>query len=296
MRRPPASLANTGGALAFLATLLLLAAPLFAADQDGDIEWDGVSHVDRLDRRPLCPVDNEPFVVRFQVYKGDITGAVVQLDDGGAVSRIAAAVAGERSEYYLWEATIPATTADTISYWIELADGADVDYLGPDGMSDGVPYSSWIVDFATLAHAPLGATLVTGGAVFRVWAPGAATCHVRGEFNGWGLGDPMTRLGEYFVRRVGGATAGQQYKFFFGPGDIWKTDARARAIDAGDNLNSIIEDPFGYAWQTTDFQTPDKEEMTVYQLHVGQFAGRNDPVGTAPHPSRYVDVAARAGH
>ena len=279
--------------------LLLLAFPMTArcSSQDGDIEWDGISHVPWQDRRPLCPVDNESFAVRFQAFKGDLTGARVFLDDGGATSWIAAAVTGERGPYYIWEATIPATAASGIGYYIELTDGADTDFVSVSGISDETPVDGgWRLDFATLGHAPLGATPIAGGTVFRVWAPGAATCHVRGDFNGWNLDDEMTRDGEYFALRVAGASAGQEYKYFFGPGDLWKPDARSRAFDSGSNMNSIIVDPFAYAWQEEDFRTPPKEEMIVYQLHVGQFAGRNDPLGSAPHPSRYVDVAARADH
>jgi 1,4-alpha-glucan branching enzyme len=153
-----------------------------------------------------------------------------------------------------------------------------------------------MLDFTTLEHAPYGATLSTGGAVFRVWAPGATTCHVRGEFNGWGLGSSMTRRGEDFIAFVSGASAGDEYKYYFSPGEIWKPDACARAFNAGNNLNSIIEDPFGYVWHTGYFETPRQDDMVVYQLHVGSFAGRNDPLGPVPHPSGYLDVAERAYH
>jgi 1,4-alpha-glucan branching enzyme len=106
----------------------------------------------------------------------------------------------------------------------------------------------------------------------------------------------MTRIGEDFILYVSGAGAGDQYKYFFSPGDLWKPDARARAFNSGDNMNSIIEDPFGYQWQVADFQTPRQDEMVVYQLHMGTFAGLNDPFGPVTHPAGYLDVAARIGH
>ena len=34
-------------------------------------------------------------------------------------------------------------------------------------------------------RAPVGGTLVPGGATFRVWAPRAQAVHVSGDFNGW---------------------------------------------------------------------------------------------------------------
>lgn len=268
-----------------------------AAGNDNDVEWNGLSHIDWQDRRPLCPRSNEPFAVRFQAYRGDLTSARVFLDDGGTTSWVSAAVAGQRGAYDIWQAQVPATLSDTISYWIEVTDGTDTDYLSVSGVLETAPADGgWVLDFATLDHAPVGATICTGGAVFKVWAPGASQCYVRGEFNGWGLSTPMTRVGEHFIAFAAGAAAGQQYKYYFNPGAIWKSDARSRAFNASDNNNSIIVDPLAYAWTADDFSAPPKDEMIVYQLHVGQFAGRNDPYGSAPHPSRYVDVAARAGH
>ena len=282
---------------AVLFILLLIPPAAEAAAPDNNVEWNGISHVWWQDRRPLCPRANESFAVRIQAYRDDLTGARVHLDDGGSNSWITAAVAGQRGAYDIWQATIPATSADTISYWIELTDGTDTDYLSVSGVLDSSPADGgWTVDFVTLEHAPVGATLCTGGAVFRVWAPGATQCYVRGDFNGWDLSTPMTRVGEHFIAFASGASAGDEYKYYFNPGAIWKADARSRAFNAADNGNSIIEDPFGYTWTVDDFETPPKDQMIVYQLHVGEFAGRNDPFGSAPHPSRYIDVAARVSH
>lgn len=280
-----------------LSVLLLASRPVRGAGPDNDIEWNGISHIDWQDRRPLCPVSNEAFAVRFQSYRNDLTAARLFLDDGGSTSWIAASIVDQRGPYDVWEAQAPATASDTISYWLELTDGSDTDYLSVSGMLEGTPADGgWVLDFVTLRHAPFGATLCAGGAVFRVWAPGAAACYVRGAFNSWGLTSPMTRVGEDFIARVAGAAAGQEYKYYFNPGGIWKPDARARAFNAASNMNSIIVNPFGYSWQVDDFETPPRDEMIIYQLHVGEFAGRNDPLGAAPHPSRYVDVAARVGH
>jgi len=284
-------------------TILCLSILLFpssrarGAGPDNNIEWNGISHIDWQDRRPLCPVSNESFAVLFQSYRNDLTAARLFLNDDGPTSWIAASVVAQRGPYDVWEAQVPATNADTISYWLELTDGSDIDYLSVSGMLESTPVDGgWRLDFVTLRHAPFGATLCTGGAVFRVWAPGATACYVRGAFNGWGLTSPMARAGEDFIARVAGAAAGQEYKYFFNPGGIWKPDARARAFNSGNNMNSIIVNPFGYTWQVDDFATPPRDEMIIYQLHIGEFAGRNDPLGAAPHPSRYVDVAARVGH
>jgi 1,4-alpha-glucan branching enzyme len=280
-----------------LSVLLGVSAPVLGAGLDNNVEWNGISHIEWQDRRPLCPVGNEVFAVRFQSYQNDLSSARLFLDDGGATQWITASVIEQRGPYDVWEVSIPATSSSSIDYYIELTDGSDTDFISVSGMSDGTPVDGgWVLNFTTLDHAPVGATLATGGAVFKVWAPGATTCYVRGDFNGWGLTHSMTRVGEHFIKFVSGAGQGDNYKYYFNPGAIWKSDARARAFNSANNQNSILENPFGYSWQEDDFQTPLFEEMIVYQLHLGTFAGRNDPFGGVTHPSGYAEVAARVSH
>ncbi len=283
-----------------LAAAVLLMLPIFStsygAAPDDDVEWDGISHVPWQDRRPLCPVDGESFEVRFQTFADDITSARVHVDDGTGAWIVAAKTAA-RGPYDIWTAQIPSTGSAALSYYIELRDGSDTDYLSAAGMSDDPPVSGWYeLNFETLEHAPLGSTPMSGGgAVFKVWSPSSATVHVRGEFNGWGLTNPMAKVGDHFVARIANASDRQMYKYFF-DGTHWNTDARAKSLNPSDNYNAHIEDPFRYAWAVEDFDTPDFGKMVIYQLHVGTFAGRNDPYGSAPFPSGYADVAARAAH
>ncbi|MBC8423859.1 alpha amylase C-terminal domain-containing protein [bacterium] len=280
-----------------LASCLLLLPVLAAASApDDNVEWGGVSHVGWLDREPLCPVDGESFTVRFQTYANDLTAARVHVDDG-SVAWVVASQTGARGPYDVWSAQIPATASMTLSYYLELTDGADTDYLSIAGMVDTAPSGgSFVIDYTTLDHAPVGATpLPGGGSVFKVWSPDRTTADVRGEFNAWSAGDPLTRVGEHFVGRVADAAAGQMYKYVFN-GTHWNTDARARSLNPSDNYNAHIVDAGAYAWQVADFDVPDFEEMVVYQLHVGTFSGRNDPYGAAPDPGRYVDVTARVPH
>lgn len=262
-----------------------------AAGADGAVEWAGLSHGAWLDRVPRVPVNGEGFRVRFQAFRDDLTGARVVWDGGSSAAN--AQVVESRGPYAVWEAELPASAG--LAYVIEVTDGADTDYVGPGGARDGLAGDGFVIDFGTLTHAPLGATPVTGGVVFKVWSPSRATCHVRGEFNGWTLASPMTRTGENFVAFVAGAQAGDMYKFFF-PGSVWKPDARARLFVPTDSYNSVVVDPDAYAWVSQGFSPAPLGEMVVYQLHVGSFAGRNDPAGATPNPSRYIDVAARADH
>ena len=275
----------------------LLATPSLGASPDNNVEWNGASHVLWQDLRPICPVNRESFQVGFQSYANDLTSARLYVLNGGVASWIPAEKYGARGPYDLWRAQAPASVADTLRYWIELTDGSDTDVLSANGMNDGTPADGgFLVDFARYSHAPVGATRVNGGGtVFKVWAPTRTTAHVRGEFNGWGLGNPMTKVGEHFIARVTSTADRQKYKYFFNNA-VWNTDPRARSLDPSDNLNARIEDPFRYAWGDSSWTPPALEDMVIYQLHVGTFAGRNDPYGTAPTPARYVDVAARVGH
>lgn len=266
------------------------------ATNDNNVEWSGVSHVTWQDRRPLCPMDGEAFDVLFQTWRFDITSARVQVDDG-AVTWVDAAFDHDRGPYAVWRATVPATASSVESYFIELTDGTDTDYFSATGMSDTLPADGgFALDFDTLEHAPVGATPVEGGTVFKVWAPQPTSAHVRGEFNGWGTSDLLTKVGDYFIDFAAGAEHRDMYKYYFSPGTTWKPDARARSLDPGNNYNSRIEDPLVYQWGDQDFQTPDFEDMIIYELHVGTFSGRNDPVASGANPGTYADVAAHVDH
>jgi len=265
------------------------------ASHDNDVEWSGVAHVSWQDLRPVVPMRSDAFDVQFQTYRGDLTSARVMQSVGGVQTWADASVIGQRGPYDVWSAPLPGTGADTLDYLIELTDGTDTDYLSPAGMSDAMPASGFTLDFVTLAHAPGGSTPVPGGTVFKVWAPSRSTCHVRGEFNGWSTANPLTKVGEWFVGYVPGAAAGQMYKYYFN-NSVWNTDPRARRVNPGDNYNAFIEDPLSYSWQHDDFTAAPLDEMVIYQLHVGTFAGFHDPYGSTSNPSGYRDVGDRASH
>lgn len=279
--------------------LLGIAAALPLATHDNNVEWDGISHIDSLDRRPICPVDGESFTVYFQTFDFDITSARVHYDDG-TPQWITATYSHDHGAYDVWKAQLPCTDIDAVvEYYIEVTDGAETDYLGPGGMSATTPASGWIIDYDTLLHAPLGSTPTSdGGVVFKVWGAGASTASVAGEFNGWNSSaNPMSKDGVYFTARVDGVFVGQKYKYVF-DGNTWKPDARARRVDPGNNYNSYVEDPTAYVWESSaDFDIPDFEEMIIYQLHVGTYAGRNDGnnFGTGPATYRSI-VDSHLGH
>jgi 1,4-alpha-glucan branching enzyme len=273
-------------------TLVLIGvlALLMGATHDNNVEWNGISHIPWLDRAPRCPINGETFTVSFQTFDYDLTSARVYVNAGSPVW-VPANFDHDRGIYDVWTAAIPASSpTGTLQYYFELTDGTDIDYLGPSGMSTTPPATGWVLDFATLSHAPLGGTLTSdGGAVFKVWAASATSAYVAGQFNGWNSTTlPMTKSGAYFTRKVAApVTAGQMYKYVFQPGTIWKTDARGRAQNPADNDNTYIINPNAYAWGDQAYQTPQFEDMVIYELHVGTFSGYNDGLNRM---GRYRDV------
>ncbi|MFT5422864.1 MAG: 1,4-alpha-glucan branching enzyme [Phycisphaerales bacterium] len=300
MRPEFSTVAATRG-LSLLAILGALAGSAIASGPDNNVEWSGVSHLVTQDLRPLVPLRNDAVAVRFQSYKNDLTAANVRRTVGGSTTSHAASVVGQQGPYDIWEATIPGTAADELTYTVQLIDGSDTDYLGAKAsrphewvVSDNAPGLAFGLNFATLMHAPVGSTPVPSGTVFRVWAPSRATAAVRGEFNAWGI-TALTKHGEHFTGFAPGAVAGQMYKYFFNNA-VWNTDPNAARLNPTDNYNAIISDPLSYTWQNDTFEAPPRDELVVYQLHIGTFAGLNDPAGPTLNPSHYLDVANRADH
>ncbi len=277
--------------VAAICGLILLLGP-----GDNDVAWNSVSHVGTLDRRPLCPIGGESFAVYIQTERFDVQSVRVNVNTGTSVW-VDAVFDRDRGPYAIWRAQLPATSANTLRYYFELTDGSDVDYYSASGMSDNPPSDGgFLINYTTLEHAPLGATPTsTGGTVFRVWAPNATTANVRGEFNAWGLANPMIKTGAYFAAYVPNAAPTQVYKYFFSNAN-WRSDPRARRLNPTDNYNSFIQSPFSYTWSVDNFQTPAFDEMVIYELHVGTFAGRNDPLASGSIPATYADVAAHVDH
>lgn len=301
------------GLFAFLAcTTLLSGFGLGTASADGVISGSGISHLGEFDRRPLMPIRpnggslSESFDVLIQAFRFDLTSAEVVYDIGSGDTVAPTSFIRDKGAYAVFSGTIPATTADIVSYYFILRDGSTTRYWGPDGISDTAPSNRFIVNFVTLEHAPLGPTPTSdGGAVFRVWAPGRTSVHVRGGFNNWSTtANPLTEIanGEW-IGYAANVTAGDKfdaganYKYRFQPGNVDKSDPRSRALNNLNSLNSVVTDPLAYQWQSDDFATPAWEDMMVYQVHVGMFpGGPADPFGFTSNPGQYSDLTERADY
>lgn len=132
------------------------------------------------------------------------------------------------------------------------------------------------------ANTPLGATITSNGASFRVWAPRATSVYLTGTFAGTTYGQPTDdRLlakdaNGYWGGFQAGAKDGDPYKYWvIGPGSSGdKRDPRARELSANGfpDSSSIVRDANAYPWHDAGFLTPDFSDLIIYQLHIGTYA------------------------
>jgi 1,4-alpha-glucan branching enzyme len=133
----------------------------------------------------------------------------------------------------------------------------------------------------------LGANLVAGGAIFRVWAPAALDLHVQVADRGDVIntpGNPFTvsadtrllqQANGYWAGFKAGVRDGDHYRFYVvGPGSTgYKRDPYARELEFYDypNVDCIVRDPNRYPWHDAGFRTPPFHEAIIYQFHVGTY-------------------------
>lgn len=133
---------------------------------------------------------------------------------------------------------------------------------------------------------PMGATLVEGGATFRVWAPEARDVYVitgddlaAARAPGW-----MPREADLLVRRddgtwtgfVPGLRDGSPYRFWvIGQADAgFKRDPYALELGtfpAFPDCDCLVRDPGSFPWHDAGFRPPRFHDLILYQLHVGTY-------------------------
>jgi 1,4-alpha-glucan branching enzyme len=130
-----------------------------------------------------------------------------------------------------------------------------------------------------LLSVPTGATLVPGGATFRIWAPRAKSVFVSGDFNQWqqNAASQLQNIGGgHWATFIPGLKDGDQYLFFInGLGSRgFKRDPRARKLTAQPPFpqsNCVLRDPSRFPWHDTGFAPPAFNDLIIYQLHIGTF-------------------------
>ena len=140
--------------------------------------------------------------------------------------------------------------------------------------------------FAQPPAPELGAMPYDGGTTFRVWAPNAESMAVGGDFNDWHAA-PMARdaSGGTWSLDMPGARAGQHYKYFIND-RFWRRDPRTRQVTGRD---SVIYDPAAFDWGDAPVPKPAKNDIVIYEIHPGTFAGD-------PPPATLDDAIPRLDH
>jgi 1,4-alpha-glucan branching enzyme len=124
----------------------------------------------------------------------------------------------------------------------------------------------------------MGATLIRGGATFRVWAPRALRVHLRLKAGtNWTPDDSNALVQQADGSWTGFVPAvvdGDAYRFgIAGLGSTGpKRDPYARELGSGfPHCDCFVRDPNRYPWHDRDFRPPAFADLVIYQFHVGTF-------------------------
>jgi 1,4-alpha-glucan branching enzyme len=146
------------------------------------------------------------------------------------------------------------------------------------------------------AGTPMGATLIAGGATFRVWAPRARAVHVIGDFNDRQRNDASLLARDeqgHWRGFIPGVRDRDRYLFYVvgEGGEGPKRDPFARELETPFPSDCIVREP-DFPWHDTGFVTPAFHDFVIYQLHVGTFFTPN-----LPHKAgTFLDVARKVPH
>jgi 1,4-alpha-glucan branching enzyme len=143
----------------------------------------------------------------------------------------------------------------------------------------------------------MGSILHAQGVVFRLWAPHAEQVSVIGSFNDWdGDKHPMQAEADgYWYANLSEARAGDQYRFLLSTpnGEFRRIDPYAREVTSSVG-NAIVHDPY-FDWQGDDFQLAPRNELVIYELHIGTFNDQTDPK-EVNHQGQFASATTRLGH
>ena len=134
----------------------------------------------------------------------------------------------------------------------------------------------------------MGANPYRDGTTFRVWAPHAQAVFVTGTFTDWEL--PGVELaaddadggdvGGTWSAELAGVVPGDEYRFTVrtADGDLSRLDPYARHVTNSVG-NAVVYDPGAFDWGDAEFTMPARDELVIYELHVGTFAASADHRG-----------------
>jgi len=125
----------------------------------------------------------------------------------------------------------------------------------------------------------MGALPYPGGTTFRVWAPHAEAVRVTGSFDDWASeANELARDGDgssgTWSADVEGVGPGAEYRFRLRTADgndVWRMDPYARQVTSSIG-NPVVYDPGAFDWGDHAFEMPARDDLVIYELHVGTFS------------------------
>ena len=132
----------------------------------------------------------------------------------------------------------------------------------------------------------LGAHMVDGFCVFRVWAPAATDVYVTGDFNNWEkYSNKAYRItdGGIYECIVEGVKEFDAYKYLIVTADgreIYKADPYAYHCETRPDTASRVYNLDGYKWRDSKWienrQAPYNEPVCIYEMHLGSWRRYED--------------------
>lgn len=117
---------------------------------------------------------------------------------------------------------------------------------------------------------PIGAELQPqDGVHFRVWAPAAREISV--EIDGRQPHEMSPEPDGYFSALIEEIGAGTRYAFRLDTQDRALPDPASRFQPDGPHGRSEVVDPAGFAWSDQDWLGVPKEQLVIYEMHIGTF-------------------------
>ncbi|MEM8559757.1 MAG: 1,4-alpha-glucan branching protein, partial [Bacteroidota bacterium] len=149
---------------------------------------------------------------------------------------------------------------------------------------------------------PFGATVTAGGVAFRVWAPHADMVSVIGDFNDWDdQAHLLSRADDgTWAGVIRGAKVDDGYLFALRNEAVSTEVFRRPDPYARQMVNSashcVAYDPDAFDWESDSAHCPPWNDLVIYELHVGTFAGvRRGQTGDLAAATRRFDYLRSLG-
>jgi maltooligosyltrehalose trehalohydrolase len=127
-----------------------------------------------------------------------------------------------------------------------------------------------------------------GGVHFRVWAPACDKVAVDFEVHG---AEPLTpESGGYYSARIDRARVGWRYRFRLNDDPRGVPDPASRFQPDGPHGYSEIIDPAAFIWGDSSWFGLAREQLVIYEMHVGSFTAEGSWAGAAEQLSALAEL------